>query len=136
MGNCIGLIDGIAIGIALPSGYETHLVAYNGYKRNHELKYEAVNSPDGMILHAYGPIEVRCHDWTLDVRSGQDEQPTALLSISGKRYCRYGHLGYSRMRFMEITYQGSKLSVEKRAFSKAMSSSRITLEYIFKEAKI
>eukprot|EP00171_Calliarthron_tuberculosum_P009482 IDg9482t1 len=134
--NCIGFIDGTVIGIARPSGYSSQLVAYNGHKRKHALKYQAVNSPDGMILHAYGPMEGRRHDWTLYVRSGLDEQLPSLLNIEGKRYCLYGDSGYSKRWYMEVPYQGSNLNAEQRALYKAMSSSRITVEWIFKETKM
>ena len=60
--NCVGFIDGTVIGIALPSGFDSQLFACNGHKRKHALKFQAVNSPDGMILHAYGPMEGRRHD--------------------------------------------------------------------------
>ena len=79
--NCIGFTDGTVIGIGRPSGLDSQLVAYNGHKTKHALKFQAVNSPDGMILHAYGPIEGRRHDWTLYVISGLDEQLPALLNV-------------------------------------------------------
>ena len=60
--NCVGFIDGTVIGIARPTGYETQIVAYNGHKRKHSLKFQVANSPDGLILHAYGPTEGRRHD--------------------------------------------------------------------------
>ena len=134
--NCIGFIDGTVIGIARPSGFDSQLVAYNGHKRKHALKFQAVNSPDGMIPHTYGPMEGRRHDWTLYVRSGLDEQLPVLLNVEGKRYCLYGDSGYSRRWFMEVPYQGSALSAEQRVFNKSMSLSRITVEWVFKEVKM
>eukprot|EP00171_Calliarthron_tuberculosum_P002001 IDg2001t1 len=49
--NCVGFIDGTVIGIAWPNGNEIQRVAYNGHKRKHALKCQAVTSPDGLILH-------------------------------------------------------------------------------------
>ena len=89
-----------------------------------------------MILHEYGLLEGRCHDWTLYVRSGLDEQLPTLLNVEGKKYCLYGDSGYSRRWFMEVPYQGRNLSAEQRAFNKSMSSSCITVEWIFKEVKM
>lgn len=55
--NCIAFIDGTVIGIYRPDDYEKRNVAYNGHKLKHALKYQAITSPNGLILHAYGPME-------------------------------------------------------------------------------
>ena len=93
--NCAGFIDGTFIGIARPTAYETQMVAYNGHKRKHFLKFQVVNSPDGLIFHAYGSTEGRKHDRTIYVRSGFDEQLPNLLDIRRKRFCNciYGDSG-------------------------------------------
>ena len=118
--NCVGFIDGTVTGIARATGYETQMVLYNGHKRKHSLKCQVVNSPDGLILHAYGPTEVRRHDWTLYVRSGLDEQLPDILDRGGKGYCIYGDSGYSRRWYIELLYQGSNLSAAERAVNKTM----------------
>ena len=61
----VSFIDGTVIGIARPRGYVRQHIAYNGHKRKHDLKFQAVNSPDGLIVHVHGHIEGRRHDWTL-----------------------------------------------------------------------
>eukprot|EP00171_Calliarthron_tuberculosum_P002573 IDg2573t1 len=88
--NCVGFIDGTVIGIARPKGFEVQRVAYNGHKRKHALKYQAISTPDGLILHVHGPTEGRRHDWTLYTRSGLDESLPALLDIGGVQYCIFG----------------------------------------------
>ena len=102
----------------------------------HALKFQAFNSPDGMILHAYVPMESRRHDWTLYARSGLEEQLLALLNVEGTGSCQFGDSGYTRRWFVDVPYQGSNLSAEQREFNKSMSSSRITVESIFKEVKM
>ena len=62
--KCVAFIDGTVIGIARPVQADVQAIAYNGHKRNHALKYQAVTTPDGLILHAAGPLEGRRHDWT------------------------------------------------------------------------
>ena len=62
MSNCIGSIDGTVIGIARPKGNMMQQVVYNEHKRKQALKYQVVITPDGQILHAYGPMEGRRHD--------------------------------------------------------------------------
>ena len=55
--NCVGFIDGTLIGIERRKGYATRGIACNGHKRKHALKFQAVNSPDGPIMHVHSPIE-------------------------------------------------------------------------------
>ena len=72
--RCVGFIDSTVIGIARPTGYKTQIVAYDGHKRKHSLKFQVLNSPDGPLVHSYVPKEGIRHDWTLYVRSSLDEQ--------------------------------------------------------------
>ena len=40
---------------------------YSGHKRQHELKFQAIMVPCGLITNLYGPVEGRRHDaytWT------------------------------------------------------------------------
>ena len=134
--NCVGFIDGTVLGIARPSGSQAQLVAYNGNKRKHAIKYQAVNSPDGLIPHLYGPLEGRRHDWTLYVRSRIDEMLPRVLSVQGKQYCIYGDSGYDQRWFIDVPFQGSNVSPAQSAFNREMSSVRISVELIFKEMKI
>eukprot|EP00171_Calliarthron_tuberculosum_P012935 IDg12935t1 len=83
--NCVGFIDGTAIGIARPK------------------------DPDGLILHVYGPVEGRRHDWTVYTRSGLGMHLPTILEVNEQKYCIFGESGYNRRWFMEIPYQGSNL---------------------------
>ncbi|KAL1279362.1 hypothetical protein QQF64_026035 [Cirrhinus molitorella] len=51
--NCFGFIDGTVRPIARPG--ITQRILYNGHKRIHSLKYQAVAIPNGLIAHLYGP---------------------------------------------------------------------------------
>jgi nuclease HARBI1 len=126
--NCVGFIDGTVIGISRPGDLEEQRVLYNGHKRKHALKFQAVTSPDGLILHAHGPMEGRRHDWTLFLQSGLDNQLAEKLRIGGTQYCLYKDSGYSQREYLEIPYQGSALSAHQRAFNKQMPAARITVE--------
>lgn len=52
--NCFGFIDGNVRPIARPG--VTQRILYNGHKRIHSLKYQAVAIPNGLIAHLYGPV--------------------------------------------------------------------------------
>jgi DDE superfamily endonuclease len=55
--------------------------------------------------------------------------------INGIQFCIYDDSGYNIRPYMEVHYQGSNLSEEQKSLNKAMSSSRITVDWIFKEVK-
>ena len=84
--NCVGFIDGTVLGIARPKRNLAQRVIYNGHKRKHALKYQAVNTQDGIIAHLHGPLEGLRHDWTLYVRSRLDEMLPDVLEANGIRY--------------------------------------------------
>jgi nuclease HARBI1 len=110
LGNCIEFIDGPVLGISRPGEADTKLVAYNGHKRKHALKFQAILTPEGLIFHIAGPIEGRRHDWTLYCRSGIELQLEEKITINGIQYFIYGDSGYNLRPFMEVPYQGSNLS--------------------------
>ena len=134
--NCVGFIDETVLGIARPRGTLAPRFVHNGHKRKHALKYQAVNTPDGMIAHLYGPLEGRRHYWTLYVRSGLDEMLPDVLEANGIRYCIYGDSGYNSRWFMEVPFQEARLTAAQKAFNTAMSAVRITVEWICKELKM
>jgi len=134
--HCVGLIDGTVIGISRPSGgYMQQLVAYNGHKKKHALKFQVISAPDGLVLHCYGPMEGRRHDWTLYAKSMVDDLLESSLSLNGKQYCIFGDSGYNSRSFLKTPWEGSNLSVSKHAFNKAMSTVRIPVEWVFKDIK-
>ena len=59
-----------------------------------------------------------------------------VLSVEGKQYYIYGDFGYNQRWFIDVPFQGSNISPAQSAFSKAMSSVRISVEWIFKEVKL
>lgn len=52
--NCFGFIDGTVRPIAR-SGTNQRIM-YNGHKRVHSLKFQAIAIPNGLIAHLYGPL--------------------------------------------------------------------------------
>jgi hypothetical protein len=58
-----GFLDCTIRGICRPSRWQR--VAYNGYKKIHAIKFQAVKLPNGLIGHLYGPMEGRRNDNTL-----------------------------------------------------------------------
>lgn len=85
--NCVGFIDGTAIGIARPDDGGLQRVVYNGTKRKHALKFQAVTTATVIVLHVHGPVEGRRHDWTLYYRYGLEEQLEQVLTVNGQKFC-------------------------------------------------
>lgn len=133
--NCIGFIDGTVLKIARPTDHGLQNVAYNGHKRAHALKFQALTTPDGMFLHCFGPLEGRRHDWTLYARSELDTQLQASLRDGALQYCIYGDSGYNSREYLEVPFQGAHLGEDAIAFNAAMATSRVTVEWMFKEIK-
>ena len=61
--NVFGFIDGTLYRISRPSG-QTHWQrsVYSGHKKCHGLKWQGINSPDGIIQFLHGPFSGKAHD--------------------------------------------------------------------------
>lgn len=136
MEHTVGFIDGTVIGVARPGGsYMMQLVLYNGHKRKHAIKFQAVTTPDGLCIHLHGPEVGRRHDMYLYAASGVNENFEEIMDIDGKKYHIFGDSGYSWRVFLEVPYSGANVTVAQRAFNHAMSKVRITVEWFFMEVK-
>jgi hypothetical protein len=83
------IIYGTLKKVARPSLNQRTL--FNGWKRIHFLKYHLVVTPDGIIIHVFGPIEGRRHDATLLKESGlTDTLEKHFWGPNGERYYVYG----------------------------------------------
>ena len=83
--NVWGFIDGTQGRLYRPNvGQES---VFNGHKRIHSLKYQAVICPNGMIVHFFGPIEGRRHDSAVYYLSGLDDQISNIYSEDGSQLC-------------------------------------------------
>lgn len=59
--NWFGFIDGMRIAIDLPNAPQLQKIVYNGHKRRHALKCQAVTLRNGLFLKCFGMIEYRRH---------------------------------------------------------------------------
>jgi nuclease HARBI1 len=130
----VGCIDGTKIAIARPPGVMQR-ATYSGHKRVNCLKYQLISAPDGLALHYAGPVEGRRHDMAIFSESGIEEDLAASLHIDGIQYCIYGHSAYVLRECLMVGFDGTGITPEQAAFNKAMSRSRVTVEWIFKDIK-
>ncbi|ETL78087.1 hypothetical protein L917_21053 [Phytophthora nicotianae] len=75
--NIGSFTDGTVRGICRPQPRKNgtgkmlpHKSVYNGHKRKHGLKFQTLVTPDGLIVHLFGPCLGRNHDITMFDKSG------------------------------------------------------------------
>jgi hypothetical protein len=128
--NVFGFIDGTLRPTARPS--EMQRAAYNGHKRVHGLKFQAVNAPDGLIVHMDGPHIGRRHDARILRESGLIQKLENLQDIEeGLTYRVYGDPAYSSNRYTLSPFRGANINDQEQAFNTTMSRVRESVEWSF-----
>ncbi|KIJ33504.1 hypothetical protein M422DRAFT_183116 [Sphaerobolus stellatus SS14] len=126
------LIDGTLQKNARPVKNQ-HLL-YNGWKRIHCLKYHILLSPDGLVIHVYGPVDGRRHDETGFKESGlQDLLDKHFWTPEREPLFIYGDSGYTVGPHIIAPYKGPALSQEQQHFNTQMSRICEPVEWLFKE---
>ncbi|KAH9100329.1 hypothetical protein LEN26_015963 [Aphanomyces euteiches] len=128
--TCIGFIDGTVRGICRP-GKDVQKTAYNCHKRMHALKFQSISTPDGLIVHLYGPKPGSRHDSYLLERSQIVPYLQDKLAIDGKRYVIYGDPAYGLNDVIVAGYTGAKLDEYQAEFNKRMCALRLSVEWGF-----
>jgi len=134
IGTVWGFMDGTIRGIARPAYHQP--TCYNGWKRKHCLKYHGIVTPDGLISHLFGPVQVdgRKNDAFLwresnlpHILEQNAHTPNgALLQV-------YGDPAYSISSYILSPYQGAQLINDHKQWNRSMSRLRIVAEWAFKE---
>ncbi|CAB1098008.1 unnamed protein product [Ectocarpus sp. CCAP 1310/34] len=127
--RCWGFIDGTIRAISRPK--RNQRLWYNGWKRKHALKYQAIDTPDGIIRMLWGPILGRRHDVAMVGESGllQDLQQW-FNDAAGTPYYVFGDPAYSLSPWLLAPYKGV-LNAFEQTFNTAMSSVRVSVEWGF-----
>ncbi|CAN0042490.1 unnamed protein product [Sphacelaria rigidula] len=112
---------------------------YNGHKRKHALKYQAVVTPDGMFASLWGLLNGCQHDKRMLELSGlMSFVECRVYDADGSPYCLYGDPAYGQSEHLCTPFApevgAGELSEEMKAFKKSMSRCRVTVEWCFKEA--
>lgn len=130
--TCFGFVDGTLREIARPIyGQEA---VYNGWKRMHCLKYQAVVTPDGIIIHLFGPVEGSIHDAAVWTQSGLlDILEVHAHDPNGTSLQLYGDSAYGINEHLVTPFGGAHINQDQRDWNKAMSKVRIVVEWCFKE---
>ena len=99
-----GFIDGTVGPICRPS--HDQRIFYNGHKRTHALKFQAVTAPDGLMTHLFGSVEGRRHDSGVLGESGLLPQLGAHMNgPNGIPYALYDDAAYPLSPYLQKAYQ-------------------------------
>ncbi|KIJ45994.1 hypothetical protein M422DRAFT_165640, partial [Sphaerobolus stellatus SS14] len=132
LGFIAALIDGTLQKNARP--VRNQRLVYNGWKRIHCLKYHVLISPDGLVIHVYGPVDGRRHDEMVFKESGLLELlQKHFWTPTGEQLYIYGDPAYSVGPHVMSPYKGAGITPEQQAFNTAMSRVREPVEWLFKE---
>ena len=121
--NCWGFIDGTVRAICRPSLNQREV--YNGHKRCHALKFQAVMAPNGIVANLQGPYEGRRHDSFL---LHESDMLTELSNLLGGQYCVYGDPAYPLHRCLITPFPDINLTPQQPAFNGRMSAVRQCVE--------
>ena len=129
LSNCFGFVDGTVRHISRPKYLQR--VMYNGHKRVHGMKFQSVVLPNGIIANLAGPYEGRRHDSTMLQQSGLLTSLRRVAHFNSQPLCLYGDPAYPLGVHLQTPFQGRVLTPEMQAFNKAMSSVRVSVEWMF-----
>ena len=128
-----GFIDGTVRPICRPGLHQQ--MFFNGHKRIHALKFQIVTTPDGLIAHAFGPVEGCRHDAGVLGESGL--LPLLQQNMNGPGgvpYALYGDAAYPLSGYIQKGFQGAAAQAPHRQlFNSRMSKVRQAVEWSFGE---
>ena len=129
--NCWGFIDGTVRPVCRPN--ENQRSIYNGHKRVHSIKFQAVALPNGLVGNLFGPVEGRRHDSFMLAASGflQELQRFSNCPVTGLPLCVYGDPAYPIRAHLQRPYKGAVLTPAQQDFNTSMSTVRSSVEWIF-----
>jgi len=128
----VGFIDGTVREICRPTKLQGPM--YSGKDRIHSLKYQAINTPDGIIRHLAGPYPGSRHDQFMLRESGILDWIAEFPAQQGTNWPHviYADLGYSVVPGrIEVPFHDEAINVMHAAYNHAMSSARISVEWAF-----
>lgn len=126
--NCWGFIDGTVRPACRPTFHQREV--YNGHKRVHGLKFQAIVTPDGLIANLYGPESGRRHDAYLFQASGVLPYMQQNMNVNGQPLCLYGDSAYPQAAHIMRPYLGN-LTPQQEQFNTAMARVRQAVEWGF-----
>lgn len=125
--DCWGFIDGTVRPICRPGVNQQ--ASYNGHKRTHALKYQAITTPNGLIANLAGPFEGNRHDGFLFRESGVENEIRHFRGATGQRMYLYGDSAYALKPYMMTPFPTLNITPDKTEFNRNMSKVRQAVEW-------
>jgi len=123
-------IDGTCMRICRPGVNQQEF--YSGHKRMHCLKYQAISTPDGIIVHLGGPFAGRHNDAGILIRSSIRHYLSEHAHCpAGRRLVVYGDEGYGQSPEVQAAFRGNILTPEQEARNVSMRRPRLSAEWAF-----
>ncbi|KAH9154917.1 hypothetical protein AeRB84_003056 [Aphanomyces euteiches] len=127
--NVWAFIDGTVSECCRPGGDKRQLSVFNGHKRRHAVKFQTLVTPDGIIAHAFGPIEGRRHDLTILRESNLERLIKNDSRFNG--FVIYGDPAYGYSDQLASPFGGARLSYAQQQVNRSMSKVRINVEWSY-----
>lgn len=131
LNNCWGFVDGTVRPVCRPN--ENQRAIYNGHKRVHSIKFQAVALPNGLVGNLFCPVEGRRHDSFMLATSGflRELQKFSNCPVTGLPLCVYGDPAYPIRAHLQRPFKGGVLTPAQQDFNTSMSTVRSSVEWIF-----
>jgi len=128
LNRCYAFIDGTLRPICRPSFGQRWF--YNGKDRIHGLKFQGIVTPDGIIVHMWGPSFGKRHDARMLDESGLAQQAQQ-IEVDGYLYYLYGDLAYPLSAWLQKPFPARHATDGMRFFNLAMARCRMAIEWSF-----
>ena len=127
--SCFGFADGTVYQIARPRNNQRQV--YNGHKKVQGLKFQNIALPNGMISNLAGPYEGRRQDSFMLAESGLLAQFQQHVWFRNRPLSIYGDPAYPLTIHLQAPFRGANLTEKQKRYNKAMSSVRVSVEWLF-----
>ena len=136
LNSCVGFIDCTKIKMSRPGGHcSLQSNCYSGHKLFHCLMYQTVTTPDGLILHLYGPEVERRHDLTLLRESKLQDRLQVCLQFNVRQFYIYSDATYMIRRWLLVAYPLTGATRDRKTFNTNMRAVRVAVVWNYKELK-
>jgi hypothetical protein len=129
-----GFVDGTFRGFCRPQGQDNQRRVYCGHKRAHGVNWQAIVTPDGLVVSLVGPFPGPTNDWTMWRVSGCEEALRQLCI--GRQILRvYGDPAYANTFGTLCPFEHPQgrhwLPPNEREYNARLLSVRIAVENAF-----
>ena len=106
---------------------------YGGHKKKHGLKYQALATPDGLIVCLFGPDASRNHDLRMLADSAMLQRIEELQAGTGREWLIYGDPAYVPGQALITGFNRMERASDaaKDWFSKSLNADRTSIEWSF-----